>query len=229
MLILVDKRAPEMVRKNLGKLGNIIEFETDGLVYAPISGHPDIFITQCENFIIAAPNLPDEYKNILKNNNISFIEGVLPVGNKYPQTARYNAVFSPGYFIHNLTISDEKTMTAAVGKTKIHIAQGYTRCNLLPLNDEKMITSDHGIYTALKNYGTDVFFVQPKGILLPGFKNGFIGGACGIFEKTVYVMGHLNYHPDGKNLRLFIRDAGFEIVELYNGPLFDGGGIFFLK
>ncbi len=229
MLILVDKRAPEIVRKNLEELGDVVEFSTDGLVYKSISGHPDIFITQFADFNITAPNLPDTYRKTLKSNNIKFFEGELPVGNKYPQSACYNAVLSPKYFIHNLTISDNKLMKMADGKTKIHVAQGYTRCNLLLLNNEKMITSDRGIFSTLTNIGIDVFFVQPEEILLPGFKNGFVGGACGISGNTVYFMGNLNHLTGGKNLGQFIRTAGFEIIEIYNGPLFDGGGIFFLK
>ncbi len=218
-----------MVRKNLLELGNVVEFSTAGLVYESISGHPDIFITQCSDFNITAPNLPDEYRKSLKRNNISFIEGELPVGNKYPQTACYNAVLSPKYFIHNLTLSDKELMKLADGKTKIHVAQGYTRCNLLLLNNEKMITSDRGICTTLTNLGIDVFFVQSEEILLPGFKNGCVGGSCGISENTVYFMGSLNHLSGGKNLGQFIRNAGFDIIETYNGPLFDGGGIFFLK
>lgn len=228
MLILVDKRAPAVARKNLGKFGKVIEFSTNGLVYDAISGHPDIFITQFTGLNIIAPNLPDEFKIQLKKHNIPFIEGDSPVGNKYPETAGYNAVATSKYFIQNLEISDNRLLEAAADKTKVHVRQGYTRCNLLSLNDEKMLTSDKGIYTTLVNLRIDVCFVDPQNIILPGFKNGFIGGAGGVDRNVVYFLGSLKYLTDGKNISTFISSAGFEIIELYDGPLFDGGGIFFL-
>lgn len=229
MLIFLDKRAPALAKAKLNKIGEVVDFSTEGLVYGAISGHPDIFITQFDSFVITAPNLPAKYKTILTKQNIKFTEGESAVGNKYPQTARYNAVPSPGYFIHNLNISDAKLLEVAEKKTKINISQGYARCNLLPLTDNKMITSDRGIFRTLKKYGIDVFFVNPKRILLPGFSNGFIGGACGISGDKVYVLGRFSYLSEGESLGLFIRSAGLEIVELYDGPLFDGGGIFFIK
>jgi hypothetical protein len=229
MLILVDHRASGAARDNLRKFGEVVEFSAKGLVYESISGHPDIFITRFEDFLVTAPNLPDEYKILLKKHNIKSIEGNRPVGNKYPETAGYNAVFTDEYFIHNLNISDEKLMQVAEGKTKIHVSQGYTRCNLLALNDEKMITSDKGIFKTLSKQGIDVLLVRPEGILLPGFKNGFIGGTCGVLGNTVYFTGKLSCLRDSKILERFIKHAGFEIKELHDGSLFDGGGIFYLE
>ena len=217
-----------MAKMNLGKFGEVIELFTEELVYNAISGHPDIFITQFAEYIIIAPNLPDEYKIQLKKHSIHFIDGNKPVGNKYPETARYNAVVTSKYFIHNLKISDKKLLEVAANKTKIHVLQGYTRCNLIPLNDEKMITSDNGIYKTLVREGVDVLLVRPEGILLPGFRNGFIGGACGVFENHIFFLGSLKHHIDGKEIEMFVRKNGFEIIELYSGPLFDGGGILFL-
>ncbi len=218
-----------MAIENLGEFGDVVGFSTNGLVYETISGHPDIFITQFSDFILTSPNLPETYKRLLNSHNIKFLEGDFAVGNKYPHTAKYNAVLTTKYLIHNLKISDPKLIEAAGEKTKIHVPQGYTRCNLLALNDDKMMTSDKGIYATLTKFGIDVLYVNPDGILLPGFNNGFIGGTCGVLGNTVYFMGSLNYLSDGKNIEQFIRKADFEIIELYDGPLFDGGGIFFLE
>jgi hypothetical protein len=229
MLILIDNRAPYPVKDKLKELGEVVGFSTNGLVYESISGHPDVFITKFADFIVTSPNLPDEYKALLKKHHIKSIEGIKPVGNKYPETAHYNAVITDRVFIHNLNFSEEKLIQAAEEKTKIHVSQGYTRCNLLALNDDKMITSDRGIYSTLKMSGIGVLFVHPGEILLPGFKNGFIGGTCGIFGNTVYFMGKLSHIADAKKLEHYIGNAGFEITELYDGPLYDGGGIFFLE
>jgi len=228
MLILVDSRAPDEAKQKLGEFGEVHGLSTDGLVYESISGHPDIFIAQFASQIITAANLPAKYKSLFKRHHIKCTDGKLPVGKTYPETARYNVVVTEKHFIHNLEITDNELLRAAKGKKKIHVSQGYTRCNLIALNDEQMITSDRGIYTRLKQVGIDVLHVSPEGIRLPGFKNGFIGGTCGIVDQTVCFIGKLSCHAEGKKLERFIRDAGFEIIELYDGPLFDGGGIFFL-
>ena len=91
-----------------------------------------------------------------------------------------------------------------------------------------MITSDQGIYQQLSKNGIETLFVDPRGIVLPTFDHGFFGGTCGILGNKLFITGNLRYFSEGKNVRSFIVDAGMEIVELYKGPLFDGGGIFFV-
>jgi len=229
MLILVDKRAPEIARNNLEEYGEVVEFYTEELVYEAIAGHPDIFITQIENLVVISPNLPDKFKILINKHKVNSVEGELPIGNKYPETARYNAASTDQYIIHNLAISDIQLLKASQGKTSIQVPQGYTRCNLVVLNENKMITTDKGIQKALISAGMDVMLVRSEGILLPGFSYGFIGGTCGIVENKILFLGSLKHHIDGNAIEAFIRKTGFEILELYDGPLFDGGGIFFLR
>ena len=113
--------------------------------------------------------------------------------------------------------------------------QGYTRCNLLALADV-FIVSDHGIQKTLKHLG-EVFYFDPVDIILPGQKHGFFGGACGclsvpdasIPEKTVFFNGSLKHHRSGASLKAFLNRVGYSFIELHDGPLFDGGGMFFLN
>jgi hypothetical protein len=228
MLIFVDRKAPGPALRRLKVFGKVVLFHTENIVYEAISGHPDIFMTEFSDYVVTAPNLPEKYKNLLKESGVSFKEGHLALTGKYPGTARYNAVATPGYFIHNLSLSDPVLRNGAAQKTGIHVAQGYTRCNLIALGNNRMITSDRGIYKTLAALKTDVLYVNPEGILLPGFANGFIGGTCGWFQNKIFFLGNLKYLSGGEAVKRFIEDSGYEIVELYNGPLFDGGGIFFL-
>jgi len=228
-LIFVDKRAPAEARQNLSKYGELIEFSTRYITYDAISGHPDIFLTQSDSELIVAPNIPVCYKEILVLNRIRFSEGDLPVSSKYPQSARYNAVVTDKYVIHNPQISDPYLKQVTADKYKISVKQGYTRCNLIPLNENMMITSNAGIRTALENTGIRTLFANPANILLPGFEHGFFGGACGIHGGKIFLMGNLDFIDICDELRKFIYRSGLEIIELYRGPLFDGGGIFFVE
>jgi hypothetical protein len=107
----------------------------------------------------------------------------------------------------------------------VHVDQGYCRCNLLPLKNDHFITSDEGIYKVLKRHTDHILKVTTNGIILEGHKHGFFGGCCGVFEDKVFLIGSLKHYEDGGKVEDFLKNLGYEIVELYDGPLFDGGGI----
>lgn len=228
MVVIADKRLPWEAKSKLSEYGKLIEMESSGIVYEAINGHPDIFLCLSESELIIAPNTPLNIIDQLVENGLSFKSGSKNLGVKYPETAYYNAVATENLLIHNLKITDTEILRISENKQKIHVEQGYTRCNLISLNERGFITSDKGIEAILLQSGRNVLFVEPSEILLPGFKNGFFGGCCGINENQLFVSGSLHYINNGLQIRKFVENCGFEINELYNGPLIDGGGIFFL-
>ena len=227
MLIIVNKNVPEAAIKKLGEFGEVVPFSTRGIVYDAVSGHPDVFFAPPGDLTLVAPNLPEKYKSLLSRYGVSFAEGSLPVGSRYPATARYNAVVTGKYFVHNLKISDPQLIAMAQNKIPVHVTQGYTRCNLIAVDENRWITSDRGIYKTLNAKGGEVLFVRPQGIVLPGFQHGFIGGTCGIADNKLFLLGSLKYHTDGEKIRNFVKKTNLQIIELYSGPLFDGGSILF--
>ncbi len=229
MLIITDKRIPPQAKEKLSDYGEIINFSTEGITYESISGHPDIFFCQVDNQLIVAPNLPEVYKNTLNKNTIPFIEGEMPIEKKYPGTSRYNIVATENYLIHNFRYTDSVITDIGDDLELIHSGQGYTRCNLLPLRDNYFITSDQGINRVLNGFKLTTFYVEPESIILPGMKHGFFGGACGIYEDKVFIIGNLSNLKNGKELEAYINKLDYQIIELYDGPLFDGGSIFFIK
>lgn len=228
VLIFVNAQLPQNAKSALERIAETIDFSAPGLVYDAVSAHPDLFFVQVGNKLMVPPNLPPKYLQLLAERAISYIVGQSPVGFRYPESAKYNAVVTEKYFIHNHRISDPLLLEHAAGLEKIHVNQGYTRCNLLALGDTHFITSDKGIYRTLHSLDIQVLLVDPKGIELPGFSHGFFGGTCGLLQQTVYISGSLGHHPQGESIRQFIEAAGFNVEELYNGPLFDGGSIIFV-
>ena len=228
MFILLDQRIPAKALKTLQNFGEVIPFFTEGITYPAIAGHPDIFCTQTDRELIVAPNLPDKFKDLLFKNESSFVEGELPVGTEYPETARYNAVYTKNFLIHNFRHTDPSITDRAGEHELIHVDQGYTRCNLLPLKYDHFITSDAGISRVLDRYELNNLYVDPSDILLPGMKHGFFGGACGIFENSVFILGTLDKFKDGIKVRNYLEVLHYKIIELYDGPLFDGGSIIFI-
>ncbi len=226
MLIFIDRKAPAVARQALSHWGEVVVFDAPGIAYDAVSGHPDVFIFQYPGGLIVAPNIPARYLEILDRHNIAYQKGIMPVGAKYPATAIYNALYTPYGVLHNAKVSDDLIKEKA---TKfIHCRQAYTRCTTF-LAGELFLTSDRGIEHTLLQQSLNVQFVHPQNIVLQGFKCGFIGGTCGLWQKKVYFCGSLYGLQHAELIREQLHHNGFEIIELYQGPLMDVGGILFIQ
>lgn len=225
-IIIADHRIPDSVRESLLKHGELITVRSSGIVYKAISGHPDVFICKTDRGLIAAPNTPNEVIECLKKRNVKIIKGEKSLRASYPYTAYYNAVVTPNFIIHNTKYTDPVLRDACSNLETIHVNQAYCRCTTLALLEDRFITSDKGIEKVLLQKGIEVLYIDPEGILLPGFKHGFFGGACAVYKNKIYFLGNLNHFPEGNKIRTFL--SGYEIVELGDGQLFDSGGLIFL-
>lgn len=228
VLSVIDKRLPYEAIENLSRYFDVLEFSTNGITYEAISGHPDIFFCKIKNDLIVSPNVPEEYLSLLNKRNIKYVYGSTFSQMKYPQSAGYCAVIDEHYLIHKADITDPVILRSAGHLEMISVRQGYTRCNLLSLKDKSFITSDDGIYRNLCDMNFNVLYVDPSDIILPGFRHGFFGGACGVYEDIVFVAGSLDCFGYGKAVREFLGTLKYKIVEVCNGPLFDCGSILFV-
>jgi hypothetical protein len=228
MLIIADNRIPEEAKNKLEEYGELVLLKTSGITENSISGHPDIFFCHTPNGLVIAPNLPQQYKEILRDKNISLIEGLLPVERTYPEAAKYNAVITEHFLIHRTDITDLSIINACKELVRINVKQGFSRCSLLALKENHFITSDEGIYKTLLEKGLNILLISPEGIILPDHPNGFFGGACGTNGNQLFILGKLKHYKDDEKVKSFIQSLNYEIVELYGGPLFDGGSIIFI-
>jgi len=177
---------------------------------------------------VVSPSLPNKYLQRIKEQQLQYIIGNQASSIQHPASVHYNAAVNDRYLVHRLEFTDPVILQNCHTLKKIPVKQAYTRCNLLLLRDDHYITSDRGIHKNLQRSGLEGIFVSPEGILLPGFPNGFIGGALGLLDNTIFIIGSLAYFAEGGTVRKFLEDLQYKIVELYDGPLFDGGGILFL-
>ncbi len=229
MLIIVDKKIPEKAKHKLKKFGELVEFETKGITYEAISGHPDIFFCQIAEQLVVAPNIPQEYFDLLDEKGIRYIKGEQEVGDKYPMSSCYNIVADKKHIIHNFRNTDYIVNRIGEGLDLIHVDQGYTRCNLISLENDHYISSDKGIEKTLNRFNKNVLFVNPQPIQLPGFSHGFFGGCVGIQDSKFFVIGSLKHLDNESEILEFVSSRNYEVIELYDGSLFDGGSILFLE
>jgi hypothetical protein len=228
MLIIVDRKIPREAKEKLSASGTLLELETEGIVYPAVSGHPDIFFCKTPQTLVVSPSLPEKYSILLNEHGIPFVTGNQASGIKHPASVCYNAAVNDRYLVHRLEYTDPVILQNCHTLKKIPVKQAYTRCSLLLLKDHHYITSDRGIHRNLQRSGLKGIFVSPAAITLPGFPNGLIGGTMAVMNRFVYVIGNFSHYPEGNAVREFFKDLDYSVIELYDGPLCDGGGILFL-
>ena len=230
--IIASTTMPPMACENLSKLGSVTWLNPSEKAYPSISSHPDIFFfckdeRHCKS-VICAENVDMELPQ-----NIEIIKGEKPVGKKYPETVPYNAVGVGNILIHNLLYTDLSILDLygkiSTKSVQLNVNQGYTRCNLMALDEHNFITSDLGIKKVLEEHDCNVFYVDPHQIMLPGHEHGFFPGCCGLVDDSIVVCGSLNHLKECKELKKFIRRNNMKIIELYDGELVDVGSIFFIQ
>jgi len=227
MWAIIDGRAPKEAIDSLKKQFDVLEFSSSNITYEEVSGHPDIFIFQDNKELIIAPNSPKALIDFLDERKVIYSFGDKQVGTDLENSTQYNCISTDRILLHKKGFTDKTILANSTNKKFINLPQAYTRCSLTMINEDTYITSDKGIEKILLKEYLNVLGVSSRQILLPGYPYGFFGGTNGIVNNKFYLIGSLRYHENGKMIEQFITKNNLQIVELYNGPLYDGGGIFF--
>lgn len=238
MLILYDKRVPIFYVKAL--LNGIPEAELlpfggpesgDNTVYDSIICHPDIYFFQFdERTLIHAPCVPETILSVLKGHGVELIKGERDPYGVYPHTARYNGCMAGGRFFHNKTCTDHVILEYVQGNgiEVVDVSQGYTRCSVAAIGENRILTSDRGICRKAEGKGIVAQYVTPEKIHLPGERYGFLGGTCGTYGNKIFFLGDIDELPGPERVRELIASSGFDLFEISGKALFDAGGLFIL-
>lgn len=213
----ISANAYDEAKEILKDSGYILtEVNLPGQVSEAVETHPDIFMCKMEF------STPELYYG-----DLSYLS------TEYPDEAIYNVCISGKYFVHNLKITAPDLISWAESRKlkKIHVPQGYTRCNLLPISPAAFITEDMGIWKALSQHtDLDILKISGKSAILPGHTHGFLPGTAGIIrnnrgEIRVLFNGDIRRHPDFNRIKNFINDYNLDIIYIPNKPLMDIGSI----
>ncbi|NQT33400.1 MAG: hypothetical protein HQ594_07000 [Candidatus Omnitrophica bacterium] len=201
----------------------------NGKVYESISCHPDIYLFQLSPAaVICAPGLREDQIAPLRAGKVEIVKGENDPGGRYPDTARYNASRVGDKVFHNLKYTDKVILDKVreEGLKLVGISQGYSRCSILPVSSNAIITSDEVIAGAASREGVEVLLLSPGGVFLPGEEYGFIGGCGGILpDGTVVLLGDPKLHPQGKEIERFLDRHTSNYLFLKGLPLYDAGGL----
>lgn len=226
----VDSRITNYELENLKKQNlELIRVPKSEFLYDSICAHPDVqlHIENSKNIIIAKNSTLDLSSY---NIDINIKKSKKLLEKKYPNNIFLNAINLKDFFIHNLKYTDDILLSSVKDKNLINIKQGYTKCSCAIVNDNALITSDVGIYNALKPYPIDVLLIPSGDIELSDFPYGFIGGTCGLISKNkMAFFGNLKYHTYGKDIIDFLKKYDVEYISLADNNLIDRGSILTLQ
>ncbi len=130
---------------------------------------------------------------------------------RYPGDVLLNAARVGERLVCNAGHTAPEILEAAeqMGLEVIDVRQGYAKCSLCIVSDTAVITSDGGLFSALRAAGLEVLKIIPGCIRLPGYGYGFIGGCCGKLDaSTMAFAGDVSTHPDGGKILAFLERHG---------------------
>ena len=159
---------------------------------------------------------------------VKFIRETLK--NKYPYDVALNCkAIGKTVILNRETVSkDILEYCENEGKKIINVPQGYAACSTLALSETEFVTSDKGIYNELIKYGFNPLLIKEGYIEIDEYDYGFIGGASGFYDDTLYFFGDITAHPDYQKIEQYLTENNVK-YRYFDVPLRDIGGIFDLK
>ena len=231
MHCFIDYRATKEELNNIYRLNiNPILIPKSKNVYEAIDGHTDIQLNLLKNNskykVIVQKDISSHFMKILEENHIKYIVSKRTLSNTYPGDIILNSLVLDDFFIHNLKYTDENLLKSQESKKLIDVPQGYTKCSILPVRNNALITSDIGIYNVLIKHNFDILLLPPGDILLPSLNYGFIGGVGGMISKDkMAFFGDLDSYKWGNEIKDFLYKYDVSPIYLRKGKLIDRGSL----
>ncbi len=226
--VIIDYRASKEILNYLNKL-NIEPIKTIKCtdLQEPVDGHPDMVIHPVDyKTFVVAPNVYYYYRNVLEGKGIKVIKGGKTLNRNYPEDIAYNVARIGRYAVHNTKHTDQvlKYYLEEAGIEFIHVNQGYTKCSIAPVSDNKALTSDFLIHEKLISYNIDCLYINPKVVYLKGYDNGFIGGCTGLINEKIFLStGKIFDENISVSLKEFIQSSGYLYDEATSEQITDLG------
>lgn len=225
MRLLIGERYRPILEKSLKYQGVEPLWMPDNPCFDPrLSGHADLGLLCCGKQAVASKGLCSEIVNLLTNRGyeIQYAQG--EEGAAYPGDVRLCLCDTGRFLICNPNTADPVAMRMFGWREIVPVKQGYSRCAVCVVNEDSIITADRGIAEKARSAGLDVLLIKSGSIELPGFSEGFIGGATiRLAPDKIAFVGSLDQHPDKEAVLCFLQRKGVKAVFLKPGALLDIG------
>ena len=232
-IAIVGWRCPEAAEKkllSLPEVKSVIKLPADRQIAEPICDHPDSLICIFEGKLYThteyAKTAARQLSEICEKASLELCTVECERGSKYPLDCGFNALTLPDR--HQL-IGRKKSLAEPLRSLcTADTNQGYAGCTAL-YTESAVITADSSIKKAAESIGIPVFTVSGKDISLPGYNEGFIGGAGGFFDNTICLFGSPEFSESAREVEAFCKKKSLRFVPLEDGPLTDRGGVKFVE
>ena len=232
-IAVVGQRCPDAAKESLLSLPevtDVVRLPPDIQISEPIADHPDSLICVFDGklyvhseYAIVSQN---ELSYICKRCALELIAVECERGDVYPLDCGFNALTIPDR--HTL-IGRKKSLAEPLRELcTADTKQGYAGCTSLYAGGH-IITADPSIERTSLACDIPVYKISGKDISLPGYREGFIGGAGGAFDNTVCLFGSADFSESARKVSVFCHNMGLTLVSLEDGPLTDRGGIKFFE
>ena len=229
-IAIIDPGIPEQAVNNLHKLGFMtVPVPLTELVDEPLAGHPDMQMFLYRKNLFVHPDIDISFLKIIER-YANIIQCSTRLSKTYPGDIPYNIACTGEVAFHKVE-STEITISDYLSREKVQIIntnQGYAKCSTMIIDEHSIITPDKSILKAAEKAGMDCLLITGGCIDLPGYKYGFIGGASGRFDNTVFITGTLHHHPDRDSIYRFVELKGMNLKILSGEKITDTGSIFFI-
>lgn len=226
---------PEEAKRRLSRIcGKVFFLPPDKLLAPPVASHPDMILSVIGKKLVCHIEYFEDNKKLVCD--ICSYFGFEPVlsecerHGKYPYDIGFNALVTDRFVFCNKDYTAKEIIDCAEreGLEVVNVKQGYAACSSVYTGDT-VITADKSIIKSAKEKGVDTFQIPHGGIALEPYDTGFIGGASGYFENTLYVFGDLSCDARFSELCIFLDRNNIKTVPLCDGVVSDFGGIKFFK
>lgn len=194
-----------------------------------IAGHPDLQLFPYNGTVFAHKDLDTESKTVIAQyGNLVICDR--SIRSPYPDDSPFNIALAGNTAFCRKDLIPREISDAfnRDGINVVHVNQGYSRCSIIPLNENSIITEDDAIARTAEKRGFTVLRIARGKVTLPGFPYGFLGGCTGVTDSSVYFTGVLDQTPEKSAIYGFISSTGKSVVFLSSDPLIDFGSILFL-
>ena len=236
-LALLGEDAPQEIADALRALGfSVRALPCDSRLAAPVRSHADMLMLPVGKVVFTSSeylSVAEDIFKALESLGYKIVSCNAEIRSDYPHDVAFDALVLKSAIIARLdSLPDEiKTYATAMGISLLNSKQGYAKCSSVSVGESAIITADKNIARAAEAAGADALLISaaPEKIRLDGYDYGFIGGASGVLEDTVYFTGDISSHPDAERIAEFCKAHEKKIISLSSEPLNDVGGIFFFQ
>lgn len=237
IIALIGECAPVSIIDALKREGfETLLLKKNDRLQSPVSSHADMLLFSVDNKIFISRSYASHVTNTLDRLQEYGYTFVLCDGEPecvYPYDILFNMAKIGSTVLGKMKYIDRgvKKYLREKGYYLENVNQGYTKCSTVILNDRAIITADTGIAKKAESCGIDVLLIENSidSVKLDGYDYGFLGGACGLLYPKLYFCGNIYLHPCHTQILEFCASHKVELVSLTQEPLYDVGGIFFLK